>query len=372
MRKQNITTQITPFHLSEKDALAMKWQTLETRANNTVFLSWLWISHWLDLVTGKVFVVECYDAKKLVGLACFVENTRKAFGFIPVKQWFLHRTGNESEDQIWIEYNDFLLDSAVEVKARSSMIKAVCDYDASVKEFIVGLSSKDILSNFQQSFAHSRELISTKGYSVDFDKIQHVYLTEVLSKNSRAQIKRSEKLLTQEGELSFSVSLNKEEISQLLGDIAEIHINRWQNTLEGSGFTNPLFSHFHQSLINDDCNNVVQVATLSLNNRAIGYLFNFVYQEHVYFYLSALTVFENNKIKVGLTLHAKAIQFYQEQGLSCYDFLGGEARYKSSLSNQHYNLAILSFFNNSIILQVENKLKAIKQSLKLWLSTFID
>lgn len=368
----DITTQIKPFTLSDKEQTAAKWQDLEGRANNSVFISWLWIGNWLDLVTDKLFIVECYQGEKLVGLAFFVEKVRKVFGLIPVKQWQLHRTGNTEQDQIWIEHNDFLLDSSVDDVARLQMVQAVCDYDASMKEVIVGLSSKSILSSFQQCFPQSRVLIATQGYSVAFDKIKQTYLTDVLSKNTRAQIKRSEKLLTQLGDLSFSIVTKKEHINLLLIEVSKIHIERWQNTLEGSGFTNPLFCKFHQEIINTDDTNIVQMAVLSLNNSAIGYLFNYVYQGQVYFYLSALTVLDNSKIKVGLTLHAKAIQFYLNQVCNSYDFLGGEARYKRSLSNQHYDLALLSFFKNNLVLCLESKLKEIKHMLKLWLSKTVE
>jgi CelD/BcsL family acetyltransferase involved in cellulose biosynthesis len=365
--KTKMRVNIKPFNLADKCSVATKWQALERKADCSVFLSWLWIANWLDLVTDKLLIIECFEDEKLVGLAFFVEKTRKVFGFIPVKQLYLHRTGNMEEDQVWIEYNDFLLDSSVEDAARFHMVQAVCDYGDSIKEIIIGLSCNKILASFQQTFYQSRVLIATQGCSVAFDKIKQTYLTEVLSKNTRSQIRRSEKLLSQLGKLNFSVYVEKDQVNQLLRDISKKHVERWQNTLEGSGFTNPLFSEFHQKVINFDNSHIVQVAVLSIDDNAVGYLLNYVYREQVYFYLSALTAFDESKIKIGLTLHAKAIQFYLDQGCSCYDFLGGEARYKQSLTNQSYDLALLIFFKKIHVLRLENKLKQIKSMLKSWL-----
>ena len=72
----------------------MKWQDLEKRAESNVFLSWAWIGNWLEIITGKVFLVEAVVNDQVVGLGFFVEKTRRIFGLFPIKQWHLHRTGN--------------------------------------------------------------------------------------------------------------------------------------------------------------------------------------------------------------------------------------------------------------------------------------
>jgi CelD/BcsL family acetyltransferase involved in cellulose biosynthesis len=363
-KKARMTVNITPFNLSNKAETAIKWQTLESRANNSIFLSWLWIGSWLDIVTDKLFMVECFHGEEIVGLAFFVERTRKAFGVMPVKQWHLHRTGVLEQDQIWIEHNDFLLASSVENEAREQMIEAIYHYDNSTKEIIVGLSSEKLPVSFRRYFPHARTLIKTQGYLVDIPKIPSAYSNDVLSKNTRSQIRRSEKLLSQQGELTFNIISNQDKLKETLKHIGDIHKQRWQHTEEGSGFTNDLFVNFHQALMRCSDNQAAEIAILSLNNKPIGYLLNYVYKETVSFYLSALTVLEDNKVKVGLTLHSKAIEHYIDQGAKIYDFLGGEARYKQSLSNKQYDLALFSFFKNNPVLWLESKLKDFKTMCK--------
>jgi CelD/BcsL family acetyltransferase involved in cellulose biosynthesis len=80
--------------------------------------------------------------------------------------------------------------------------------------------------------------------------------------------------------------------------------------------------------------------------------------------LSALTTFDENKIKVGITLHVKAIQHYVDNGIYSYDFLGGDARYKKSLSNKAYNLSLVCFQRNHFLLKLENKFKNYKATFK--------
>jgi len=362
--KKTYTTTIKPFDIFQKEKLAEKWLTLERNSDCSVFLSWQWIGNWLDVVTDKLFLVEAYHDDKVVGLGFFVETTRKVFGCIPVKQWWLHRTGIQQQDQMWIEYNDFLLDKSCSIAIREEMIKAVVDFDPSVKEIIIGLSAIERLDCFTNCFAKlsfsAENIIETNGYLASLTYSNGNYLKETLSKNTRAQISRSKKILQSQGELSFEVFSDSEKLIELYPKIANIHIDKWQDTNEGSGFSNPIFEGFHKLMAFNNTNNTVQIAVLTLNDVELGYLVNFIYNNRVYFYLSALQENADNKVKIGMTLHSEAIQYYMNQGFESYDFLGGDARYKKSLSNEKYSLDMKRFYREEFILRLEYQLKNVK------------
>lgn len=358
---------IEQFNPSDKTNIANKWRSLEHKSNASVFLSWQWVGNWLDLVSEKLFLVEAYHDDKVVGLGFFVERTRKVFGCISIKQWWLHRTGVQQEDQIWIEYNDFLLDESSAIAVRKQMINAVANFDPSVKEIIIGLSSTDRLKHFTRSFVQinflATSIVKARGYLATLSCSNEDYLKASLSKNTRAQISRSKKLLQSQGQLTFEVFSDPEKLADLYPKIASIHIDKWQETNEGSGFANPIFAGFHQAVALNNTDELVQISVLSSNEVELGYLVNFVYKNKVYFYLSALQQNPDNKIKIGLTLHAEAIQYYAEQGIESYDFLGGDARYKQSLSNQKYKLEIQRYFRNELLLMLEYQLKKFKMRL---------
>jgi CelD/BcsL family acetyltransferase involved in cellulose biosynthesis len=351
--------------MSNKKDVSLKWQDLEKRAESNVFLSWAWIGNWLEIISGKIFLVEAVVNDQVVGLSFFVEKKRRIFGLFPIKQWHLHRTGNIHQDQIWIEYNDFLLDVNDSDAVRKRMIESIYSFDPLIQEVVIGLSTQDVMIKFAESFGNQyfqlRALIETLAYRVE---AKGTYLKEVLSKNARSQVIRSENLLNKLGELDFYVLTKTEDVKQAIEEISKIHIKRWHKSVEGSGFTNASFNDFHRLMISDDWNNIPQVSVLSLNQKPIGYLLNYVYKDKVFFYLSALTSFQENKIKVGITLHTKAIQYYIDQGIYSYDFLGGEARYKRSLSNKEYNLSLGCFQRNHFILNLENKFKDYKSIFK--------
>ena len=355
---------IERFNPSDKNSVANKWQSLEHDAKTNIFLSWQWIGNWLDLVTDKLFLIEAYQDDKVVGLGFFVEKTRKVFGCFSVKQWWLHRTGSQQQDQIWVEYNDFLLDESCSVTVREAMVKALADFDPSVKEVIIGLSACEKIDLFTESFIKLNFLattaVETNGYLASLSSFNGNYLNKALSKNTRFQISRSKKILQSQGKLSFEVFSTPQKLVELYPKIASIHIDKWRASNEGSGFSNPIFDSFHQSMAFNNTNNIVQIAVLTLDKVELGYLVNFVYNNKVYFYLSALQENSDNKIKVGLTLHYEAIQYYSQQGIESYDFLGGDARYKKSLSNQKYGLEIKCFYRDMFLFRLERQLKYFK------------
>jgi len=351
--------------MSSKRNVSLKWLDLEKRAESNVFLSWSWIGNWLEIIKGKVFLVEAVVNGKIVGLGFFVERSRKVLGLFPIKQWHLHRTGDAQQDQIWIEHNDFLLDTDMSNAVRAEMVKTICNFDSYIDEIIIGLSDSNIINSLNQSFKNNLFQLSSLGETLAYRvEAKEAYLNDILSKNSRSQVVRSEKLLNQLGDLEFKVLTQSDEVYLALENISKIHIERWGNTAQGSGFTNPSFNEFHRLVINENVNEIAQVSVLTIDNKPIGYLLNYIYKEKAYFYLSALTTFNENKIKVGLTLHTKAIQHYIDNDIFSYDFLGGDARYKKSLSNKQYELSLGCFQRNHFLLKLENKFKDYKAMLK--------
>ena len=224
-----------------------------------------------------------------------------------------------------------------------------------------------IRDRFSHSFAQlgfsSTNTVETNGYLATLSCSNEDYLKATLSKNTRAQISRSKKILQSQGQLTFEVFSDPEKLAELYPKIASIHIDKWQETNDGSGFSNPIFAGFHKAVALNNTDELVQISVLSSNEVELGYLVNFVYNNKVYFYLSALQQSPDNKVKIGLTLHSEAIQYYAEQGIESYDFLGGDARYKQSLSNQKYGLAMKRYYRNELLLRLECHLKNVKMRL---------
>jgi CelD/BcsL family acetyltransferase involved in cellulose biosynthesis len=152
--------------------------------------------------------------------------------------------------------------------------------------------------------------------------------------------------------------LDASQIEPALADMGSLHIEQWQKHDYGSGFTNPQFVDFHRTFMldglpdskQDSANHRevnVHVAKFTAGEIRLGYLYFFTHAQQVYFYLSAINYHsQDNKYKPGLLMHKLAMTHFAEQGYTHYDFLAGDSRYKTSLSNEKYLLHNLQLYVN--------------------------
>ena len=100
-----------------------------------------------------------------------------------------------------------------------------------------------------------------------------------------------------------------------------------------SGFDNPSFVEFHRRLIELAFpTGGIQYLRLTAGETVLAYLYNFVSDGHVQFYLSGIDYGIDPSTKPGMLAHWLAIEHNLAAGRRIYDFLAGDARYKRSLS----------------------------------------
>lgn len=343
-----------------------KWQSLALRSEQACFLQWPWIGNWLTTFQpARYYVVEATCGPDLVGLAVLIEHIEWRHGFIRARQLCLHRTGIATKDEIWIEYNDFLLDKNHEQAVRSQMFSYICD-NLAFDELVFGASDNRLVADLAQNCQLMRaDIWQAKAYCVKFHDAPSDSFDNYLSANSRYQIKRCLKLYPN---YQLQVANDGVEAVQWLDDIAQLHRQRWSK----SGFLIPEFREFHHRMLsNGIADGVVQLIKITLDATTRVYLYNFIHAGKVYFYLSAIAEQDtstagNNKAKPGLAAHYLAIEHYKKQGYMSYDFMGGDARYKSSFANEISDLSIAKFQRPLLLLRLEQWLKQLKQQLYKW------
>jgi CelD/BcsL family acetyltransferase involved in cellulose biosynthesis len=354
--------------------LATEWQVLQAQAECDFFMSWHWIGNWLAQAPKNYYVLKATQDGFIVGLAVLFINKAIKMKCIPVTELWLNKTGQPLLDQIWIEYNDFLTRVSDRDDIRKAMLMAIAEQHKNWQQFNIGLSEENVITQTAETLNLAQTNITvSKGYKVNIESLHETssdYST-VLSKNTLRQIKRSESLLREQGELVFQIARDHSTKKQYFNEISVLHIKKWQETEDGSGFSNPKFVEFHRSLLfkPSSCEHT-ELCQLSLNSKPLGYLYNFRWQGTTYFYLSALEKFADNRIKVGLLLHYMMIKVCIERGDISYDFLCGDARYKNSLSNTLYTQTIASFTRPGIITTAFKLLRGIKS--RLFINPNID
>lgn len=329
--------------------LELIWKELESESqNDSFFISWYWISTWLSVVNGSPFLLMATENDRVVALGLFYEG-KVSLGPFKKKIWWLNKTGNQAYDQVWIEYNDLLFSSHLTEVQMSSIRQAPITQKGHKNQEV----HFDLTECAPSSSQHKS---STKGYlTLLNDGTKEIDFFSAFSRNTRQQINRSLKLLKEKGEVKLLIESKSISFFETL---CSKHREQWGSSLWGSGFDNPYFLAFHKALHN---NENTKVLAFSINGDVLALGYYFLYKKRVSFYLSAIDKFDDNRIKVGLAFHYLAMKHFQKQGYEVYDFLGGDARYKKSMSSRSYQLHSWYFERKNIFSFCKNSLIALKK-----------
>ena len=349
------------FHMdSTLDVVGIEklWVALEQDADSSFFTSWYWIESWLQVMGPSVSICKVYSAERLVGLGLFVIAREKRHKVLCVTQIRLQSTGDEHQDQVWPEYNGMLVAKGFEVEIYRGLMEFLVEKGGDWDELVIGPVDDSLLMPLSRSKYHLVDLWNAPSFGVDLVGIRsdgQCYL-DSLSKNTRYQIRKA---IRQCGDgLSLHWAESEIEAQQYLCAIAKLHKQRWS---QDSGFNNDVFVNFHKALIRQCFDKgVIEIVKLQVQGEDVGYLYNFLFKNRVYFYLSGIDLVTASKMKPGLVLHALCIQRHLERGAESYDFLGGYARYKENLGKETGRLAVAAFQKPLLKLRVEQAARRIK------------
>ena len=89
--------------------LKSTWLSLEAKNNGLSFFhSWEWIETWLHIYNPEPLLVTAKHEGETVALGLFGKSQEIRHHLIKSNQIRLFQTGDPQEDQIWVEFNDFL------------------------------------------------------------------------------------------------------------------------------------------------------------------------------------------------------------------------------------------------------------------------
>ncbi len=342
--------------------LQQKWSELELKASNSIFTSWHWINTWLQFVEYKTQLLTVTYHGKIVGLAFVIHNSQSKYG-IQANQLWLNRTGNTSFDQIWNEYNDILCEKGLEYSIRSAVLEYFEKNLATIDEFIIGVSNKKIsetpFSNKLMQYTSWKTTSYSTNLTAEYAKWSE-YL-QSLSKNTRNQIKRSAKLFGGIENISLTPAKTTHQAIEYFNAAGKFHKLRWVD--QNSGFQNEHFINFHQQFIeNNFTSGYIDIIKIHIKDKTICYLYNLIYKDTVYFYLSGIEYGYDNRFKPGLLSHSLATSHYAKLGYKKYDFMGGEGRYKNSLSDNKSEMIISNFRRKTLPFITSHFLRQAKSS----------
>lgn len=352
-----------------QDSVREIWQALLKQTPHGYFNSWGWTSVWLDSLPAgreiKLLAAFLDDAPVAAFFAGRARGLR--YGFLPSRTIALNATGNSHFDQIFIEYNRAIIRPGF-VPNWDELWNSAGRWD----EFILPGLAPDFAeaAGLHADNFNSFRVITDKSedsYWVDLQKIRAAnmdYLS-LLSSNRRSQIRRSLREYERDGGLTVCEAANLTEALRMYAGLIELHQSEWKKRGKSGAFANVYFKQFHERLIRERFESgEIQLLQINAGATPLGFLYCFRYQGNVLFYQSGFSYGAGNAQRPGLVSHYLAILHNASRGINSYDFLAGEAQYKSSLATHSAPMLWMRLIRGSLRLGFEKSLLAARKKVK--------
>ncbi len=355
--------------LAERDLARQIWQSLQETAPHSFFNSWGWISAWLaSLPADREINLHAAFLDGEPVAAFFAGRARGLrYGFLPSRTLALNATGNSHFDQLFIEYNRILVRPDF-APNWTELWDAAGRWD----EFLL----PGLAADFAQAASLNKDIRgpfhvltdkTENSHWVDLQKIRAAnmdYLS-LLSSNRRSQIRRSLREYEQDGGLTIRAAGNLSEALTMYAGLIEMHQREWKKRGKPGAFANDYFRQFHERLIRERFESgEIQLLQVNASANPLGFLYCFLYQGNVLFYQSGFGYGEGNAQRPGLVSHYLAILHNASRGFNSYDFLAGEAQYKSSLATHSAPMYWMRLIRGPVRLHFEKSLLAARNKVK--------
>jgi hypothetical protein len=338
------------------------WLSIEHHQELPFFLTWEWIECWLTSYEPRLIVVKANVNDSVVALGLFTLSSEHRHKFVDSRQLRLNQVGDPLQDQIWMEYNDFIADSDHKSEAVNICLKAMFSL-TNWDEIILSMMSQPRAQEILEIIPGAFRTISNPCYRVNLASLrqQNISYLASLSANTRHQINRSIRLYEKQyGKIFMQHASDMEQAIDLFHEAGIFHLHRWDD----SGYNNPLFIRFHENLIRGTFDKeLVKLIKIKAGATTIAILYFHIVKENVYFYLHGLHYDGNSKLKPGLVAHSLTTQYFLDQNMRIYDYMGGYSQYKVQLGQRSNDLVSVVIQRPRISFAVEHLGRLINDSL---------
>lgn len=318
---------VTLVPAGEASHLAQSWQELEKYRDGGLKSGWLWTRAWLehygDAVPHRFAIAE--KAGTLAGLGLLTER-RPRKGGVSVRRLNL---GFISDRPALAEYSRLL----VAPEAREGFAEGILRLlrpDPSWFSFELNGIPLDEAQPF---------LRAEPGFQVHHEPCRIVDLAaagqtgrviDTLKPGAAARIRRSLRLF---GPLDMEWGVDEKAALDILDELIDLHQSRWQRVGQPGTFGNPRAIAFHRDVAPQlAARGEALLLRVRAARQTIGCLYVLIDKGRALSYLSGLAQFEDNRLKPGMVVDLICMQECMNLGLSEYDFLAMDSRYKQEMS----------------------------------------
>ena len=342
------------------------WRRLSEMSDVSYFLSWGWVEHWLASLSPETRVrLAVVSGPGATCSAFFLgEAPIVRHQFLRSRGLFLNTAGALPYDDLCIEHNGILSDGPLTYSLKE-MLNRLPD---SWEEFVMPAMSASRLPRhwLNESVSPYTVLIQREAPSpyVDLEVVRRQagdYLA-LLGAATRANIRRSYRLLAPHGPVTCEVAGTADRALEIFDEMIRLHQHAWRKRGRDGAFASEYFRAFHAGLITRRFQSgEIQLLRIAAGGTTVGCLYNFVFRGTVSFYQSGVNYAMDHRVNPGLVCHAEAVQHNARAQQRIYDFLGGEARYKANLSTHAGRLIWLTVQKSRPKFLVERTLRASKR-----------
>mgnify|MGYP001812236518 FL=1 len=262
--------------------LKCTWLALEVENNELSFFhSWEWLETWLEVYQPQVLLVTAKHLGNTVALGLFGRSRETRHYILKSSQLRLFQTGDQKEDQIWVEFNGFLCHPDHVEQATRACLNALLSHKGLCEEIVISMIQRSHAEILLGIFDQTVVSLSTPAYKTNLQQLsvkKERYL-DSLSRNTRYQINRSNKKFENlYGPLKLSFAKNVTEALQYWEEAGELHAKRWHD----SGFTNPKFVSFHKEFMMKSFDSeMIDMVKITAGSHLIAIIYNTIYKHNV-------------------------------------------------------------------------------------------
>jgi CelD/BcsL family acetyltransferase involved in cellulose biosynthesis len=313
---------------------------------SSVFLSPQWTDCWLRTYADALSpdVLQFRDMQGQAVAACLVTSSAARLGPVTWRRLHLNTDGEPAGDSVITEHNGILAIKGTQQAASTALAAYVMASDAD--EFVAAGVSESELERLSAAFpGWAIEVEWRDAPFVDLAAMRRRDLShlEVISANTRAQLRRTMRRYRAGGELEVALASSEGEAERWFDEMVMLHERRWASRARAGAFVSPPRRAFHRRFITSTvAPGLAHLLRVSVAGATIGILYNLQAKGRVHYYQSGFAYSSDPRLKPGLLTHHLAIEFYKQRGFLEYDFLAsrvGESRYKRSLATHGRRLA---------------------------------
>ncbi len=317
-------------HDSDWAALEAEWRSLEARSDGSFFQSWTWVGCRVrERFSDPLLVRAATPEGEVVGLALFGRAgpplLRRLFPALA-----LNETGRRDEDGVFIEHN-----APLTARGRDDLLQPMLA--TALRHGRLVLSGVDETVLAAAAIGRRRVTARRPAPFIRLPPGDAAAWLAPLSASTRYQLRRSRRRYEAAGPLTLRRAADVAEGLAFLDALILPHQARWTERGRAGAFADPKIIAFHRALIISGLprGEVELLRIGAAGAEPVGYLYNFRWRNRIYAYQGGFNYAAAGPHQTpGLTCHHLAIEDAAASGCEIYDFLAGEARYKSSLGKE--------------------------------------